>query len=128
MNRLLLERYYKLILEQGQGVIDLTNYKVKYSKEDKQAQLIRLANQIVKQYIKDGSKGGLYLNSTPITELPAGLKVEGRLDLTNTPITELPADLKVGSYLFLTNTPIAKKYTIEQLKQMLPGVKGGIYI
>jgi hypothetical protein len=55
MNRLLLERYYRLILEQGQGVIDLTNYRVKYSKEDKDKQLIRLANQKVKQYIKDGN-------------------------------------------------------------------------
>lgn len=125
----------------------MTNYRVKYSKEDKDKQLIRIANQKVKQYIKDGSKGNLdlsdapitelpaglevggdlYLSDTPIAELPAGLKVGGNLSLfNNTHITQLPADLKVDGNLHLKNTPITKKYTIEQLKQMLPGVRRDI--
>jgi len=30
--------------------------------------------------------------------------------------------------LFLNDTPISKMYTVKQLKQMLPNVKGEIYI
>ena len=44
----------------------------------------------IQQYIKDGSKGDLDLNNTPITFLPQDLKVGGNLDLVNTPITSLP--------------------------------------
>jgi len=71
---------------------------------------------------------GIYLENTPITTLPQGLTVGGFLDLENTPITTLPQDLKVGGNLYLTNTPISKKYSKEQIKQMVPGVKGTIYI
>jgi len=28
----------------------------------------------------------------------------------------------------LSNTPLAQKYTKEQIKKMVPGVKGGIYL
>ena len=107
---------------------------------------IELQKQI-QQYIKNGSKGNLNLNNTPITSLPAGLivggslylyntqitslpadlKVEGYLDLRSTQITSLPAGLKVGGNLDLNDTPLSKKYTIEQIKAMVPGVKGKIY-
>jgi len=92
--------------------------------------------------------GNLGLSSTPITTLPQGLTVGGHLDLVrtliislpqdltvggylylmNTKITSLPQDLKVGGDLDLINTPISKKYTKEQIKQMVPGIKGNIYI
>lgn len=174
MNRLLLRKYYRLILEQEQGVIDLTNHTVKYSKEDKDKQQERiayqqerLAYQKAEQYIKDGSRGDLDLSNTSITQLPAGLKVGGSLylidtpiaqlpaglvlggslDLSRTRIAQLPAGLKVGGSLYLSHntriaqlpaglvvdgnlylidTPISKKYTREELKQMLPGVKKSI--
>jgi hypothetical protein len=48
--------------------------------------------------------------------------------LRNTPITSLPQGLKVGGDLDLGNTPISKTHTREQLKQMLPIVKGEIFI
>ena len=75
--------------------------------------------------LPDGLKvsGSLNLYGTPITKLPDGLKVGGYLDLGNTPITKLPDGLKVDGYLNLSDTPLSKKYTKEQLKQMLPGVK-----
>lgn len=105
-------------------------------------------NKKVQQYMKDGGKGSLDLNDTPITSLPDGLKVGGSLflhdtlitslpdglivggslDLYDTLITSLPNDLSVGGDLFLSNTPISEKYTSDQLKQMYPGVKGKIYI
>jgi hypothetical protein len=51
------------------------------------------------------------------------------LDTTNNlkNVTSLPDNLTVNGELYLYNTPISKKYTKEQLKQMLPGVKGKIF-
>ena len=72
--------------------------------------------------------GYLDLSNTLIVSLPQGLKVGGFLDLYNTKITSLPQDLKVSGDLNLSNTPLSKKYSEEQIKQMVPGVKGQIYI
>jgi hypothetical protein len=72
--------------------------------------------------------GYLYLVNTPITSLPDNLTVEGSLYLRNTKITSLPDNLTVGGYLHLVNTPISKQYTKEQIKQMAPGVRGGILL
>ena len=71
--------------------------------------------------------GDLWLINTKITSLPDNLTVKGILNLSDTPITSLPDNLTVGGYLDLRGTPISKKYTKEQLKQMLPGVKGSLY-
>jgi len=72
--------------------------------------------------------GDLNLENTKINSLPDNLTVGGALDLTNTPITSLPNNLKVGRYLNLGNTPLSKKYTKEQIKQMVPNVEGDIYL
>jgi len=106
----------------------------------------------IQQYIKDGSKGnldlndtpitslpdnlevggGLYLSGTPITSLPDNLEVRGDLNLSGTKITSLPDNLKVGGYLDLDNTPISKKYTNEEIKNIIiqqgGDIKGDIYI
>ena len=75
--------------------------------------------------------GNLYLRNTPITSLPNNLKVGGNLDLADTKITSLPDNLSVGGDLDLYNTPLSKKYTKEQIKQMIEDnggyVKGDIY-
>jgi hypothetical protein len=109
--------------------------------------LITIQKQI-QQYIKDGSKGNLYLLKTPITSLPDNLKVGGdlylfktkitslpnnlkvggNLYLSETPITSLPGDLQVGGVLHLSKTPISKKYSKEQINSMVPGVGGRIHI
>jgi hypothetical protein len=73
------------------------------SPEERRKNYIISIQKKIQQYIKDGSKGNLVL--------------------TGTPITSLPDNLTVNWYLYLDNTPISKKYTKEQLKQMLPGVK-----
>jgi hypothetical protein len=58
--------------------------------------------------------------------------VGGDLDLYNTKITSLPDNLSVGGFLTLENTPLSKKYTKEQIKQMIEDkggyVKGNIHI
>lgn len=103
----------------------------------------------IQQYIEDGFKGDLFLSNTkltslpndllkvggnldlgnvPITSLPNNFKVEKDLDLNNTSISSLPNDLQVGGDLILSNTPLSKKYTEEEIKQMVPGVKGTIKI
>ena len=53
---------------------------------------------------------------------------EDDLDLSNTPITTLPQGLKVGSDLDLDNTPLSKKYSEEEIKKMVPGVRGRIFL
>jgi hypothetical protein len=70
----------------------------------------------------------LYLDGTLITKLPDNLTVVGSLNLDHTLVTSLPNNLTVGGYLYLERTPISKKYTEEQLKEMLPGVKGKIFV
>ena len=61
----------------------------------------------VQQYIKDGGKGDLDLNSTPITSLPSGLSVGGNLNLSYCEkLTSLPSSLSVGGYLNLGYTKI----------------------
>ena len=76
--------------------------------------------------------GYLSLKNTKITQLPDNLQVEGWLNLENTKITQLPGNLKVGGTLWLVVTPIAKKYSKDQIKQIIEDkdgyVKGNIYI
>ena len=89
----------------------------------------RVTLQKVQQYIKDGSKGDLDLRNTPINSLPDSLKtVGGNLHLNDTPITSLPDNLEVGRNLFLNYTPISKKYSKEEIRKIVPGVKGEIYL
>ena len=59
-----------------------------------------------------------------IESLPNGLKVKGSLDLRDTNITSLPSDLEVEGDLYLYRTPIADIYTEEQIREMVPSVKG----
>ena len=73
-------------------------------------------------------KGNLNLSNTLINSLPNGLRVRGSLYLDGSKIESLPNDLTVGGNLYLSDTPISKKYTEEQIKQMVPGVKGKIII
>ena len=73
-------------------------------------------------------EGDLFLGGTPIQSLPPGLEVRGGLYLKNTPIQSLPPDLKVGGYLNLKNTPISKKYTEDEIRKMIPGVKSQILL
>ena len=61
----------------------------------------QIIQQRIQEYIKNGSKGNLILNDTPIKSLPDNLvKVGGDLDIDNTNITKLPPTLKLieGSF------------------------------
>jgi hypothetical protein len=63
-----------------------------------------------------------------LKSLPNGLKVKYYLDLRHTNLTSLPSDLEVGGDLALYRTPIADMYTKEQIRYMVPGLKGGILL
>ena len=72
--------------------------------------------------------GSLFSSDTKITFLSDGLKVGRNLYLSNTPITSLPDNLQVGGELYLDNTPLSEKYSKEEIRKMVPGVKGNIYL
>jgi len=61
-----------------------------------------------------------------LKSLPNGLKVGFHLDLRDTNLIFLPSDLEVEGDLYLYQTPIADIYTEEQIREMVPSVKGRI--
>ena len=73
------------------------------------------------QYKHDSS---LPLSYTRITKLPNDLYVGGSLFLKDTNITKLPDKLYVGRNLFIGNTPLERKYTDEQIYEMIT-LRGG---
>ena len=73
-------------------------------------------------------KGTLDLSFTQITSLPSNLTVGGYLNLYYTPITSLPSDLKVMGSLNLRKTPLSKKYSKDEIRAMMPNVKGKIFM
>jgi hypothetical protein len=74
-------------------------------------------------------KGNLILvDATMLESLPNGLEVEGTIQAEYSGVKSIPNNIKVNGNLWLHETPISKQYTKEQLKQMLPGVKGDIYM
>jgi hypothetical protein len=119
------------------------------SKEEREkAYNISIQNKI-QEYIKNGMKGNLYLSNTSIdslpynlkvggnlilnnckkiTKLPPDLTVEGNLDLEHTKITSLPDNLTVENDLYVYGTPLSKKYSKDEIKAMVPNVKGKIYM
>lgn len=98
------------------------------SPEEREKNHSVVINKKIQEYIKNGSRHSLDLNSTPITSLPSNLTtvggnfnleyssiislpdnltVEGSLNLNDTPITLLPKNLTVKGYLFLSGTKIS---------------------
>jgi hypothetical protein len=68
----------------------------------------------------------------PDTLTPDDLKVGGDLDLRSTKITSLPDDLEVKGSLSLRNTPLGRRYTKEEIEEMIEDkggeIKGGIFV
>jgi hypothetical protein len=62
-----------------------------------------------------------------MTKLPDNLTVGHDLYMSYSRLSELPTNLSVGRELNLAHTPLSQKYSVEELKQLLPGVKGNIY-
>ena len=75
-------------------------------KVNKPSNLLIIARDKIRQYIKNGSKGDLNLQGTPITSLGNLTSVRRFLDLYETPITSLGNLTSVGGFLNLCGTPI----------------------
>jgi hypothetical protein len=73
-------------------------------------------------------EGDLSLFRTYITSLPDNLTVEGDLDLNNSKIIKLPDNLTVEGDLYLDDTPLSRKYSEDEIRAMVPNVKGDIDI
>jgi hypothetical protein len=71
--------------------------------------------------------GNLFLDGTPIESLGNLVSVGENLDLEETPIQSLGNLQSVGGYLALRKTRIQKKYTEEEIRQMV-NVGGKIYL
>jgi len=124
------KKIQQYIKDGSQGDLDLTNTPIQSLPNGlKVGGDLILSNTPIQSLPKDLKVGGdLNLFNIPIKSLPDDLKVGGNLNLHNTPIQSLPDNLKVGGYLSLYNTPLSKKFTEEELKAMVPGVKGNIYL
>ena len=144
------QKIQQYIKDGGEGDLDLSNTPITSLPNNlKVGGGLYLANTPITS-LPDNLQvgGGLYLANTPITSLPDNLQVGGDLNLKNTPISifpnnlkvkgdlilhntkisSLPDNLKVGGDLRLRNTPISKKYNEEEVRKMVPGVEGDIYI
>jgi hypothetical protein len=71
--------------------------------------------------------GRLDLFNTPIKSLGNLTSVGGYLDLRNTPIESLGNLTSVEGDLDLVNTPISKKYTENQIRDII-NIEGNIYM
>ena len=71
--------------------------------------------------------GNLDLVGTPIKSLGNLISVGGDLDLLGTPVESLGNLQFVGENLNLRRTPISKKYSEEEIRQMV-NVEGEIYL
>ena len=72
-------------------------------------------------------EGDLFLYGTPITSLGVLESVGGSMDLYGTSMRTLGNLQSVGGYLDLREAPISKKYTDEEIRQMV-NVGGDIYL
>ena len=82
----------------------------------------------IQHYIKNGCEGDLNLEGTPIERLPENLKkVGGDLNLSHSKIKTISNDLHVDGCLYIEDTPLSKKYTIEELENMLIRIQGNIF-
>ena len=71
--------------------------------------------------------GHLYLVGTPIQSLGNLQSVGGNLNLRETKIKDLGNLQSVGGYLYLVGTPMSKKYSEQEIRQMVQ-VNGDIYL
>ena len=71
--------------------------------------------------------GALDLRGTSIKSLENLTSVGGYLNLANTPIESLGNLTSVGGYLDLSDTPMSKKYSKEEIREMV-NVGGNIYL
>ena len=112
----------------SEGDLDLTNTPIKSLPDNlKVGGSLDLSETPIQSLPDNLSVGGsLDLDSTPIKSLPDNLEVGGDLILDSTPIQSLPDNLSVGGDLYLSDTPIFKKYSADEIKDMVEYVGGEV--
>ena len=121
MKYIITEQQYKILMEEEQEVLYIPSIELFGDWNALQKYLERKGN-------RPYSIGGdLNLYRTPIESLGSLTSVRGNLDLRETPIKSLGNLTSVGGYLDLYGTPISKKYTEEEIRQMID-VRGEIYM
>jgi hypothetical protein len=120
---------------------DGTQYRHKYDLYLINSNITKLPNDLYVEYslnLRDSIQltklpdnlhveGNLTLwDCNQLTELPDNLYVGGSLGLGGTNITELPNNLYVGINLYINNTPLAKKYTDEEIEEIVTSTGGKI--
>jgi hypothetical protein len=110
------------------GTLDITNTSIQSLPADLQINGSLYIGNTKVQSLPAGLRVGGHLNLsyTSIKSLPDGLRVGGNLNFSSTPIQSLPADLQVGNELNLRNTPLSKKYTEDEIQQMIEKSGGGV--
>jgi hypothetical protein len=125
------DKIQEYIKNGSEGELDLRYSPIKFLPKNLTkvgGKLILFYSQIEKLPDNLTVNGHLWLDGCKnLQSLPNGLKVKEILDLRDTNITSLPSDLEVDSSLVLYRTPIADMYTIEQIRKMIPNVKGYIF-
>jgi hypothetical protein len=119
------DKIQQYILKGSQGDLDVSMSNIDYLPSNLKVVNGDLDISSTKiSFLPSGLKinGSLIALFTNLISLPSDLKVRDNITLLG-PITSLPSDLKADTLNIDPFTPILKKYTIKQLKQMLPGVK-----
>lgn len=70
--------------------------------------------------------GDLNIEGCEFKILPDDLQVSGALNIQFTLIDTIPNNLTVGSHIFMKGTPLSKKYSKEEIKQMIEEMGGYI--
>ena len=141
MRYIINERQYKLLIEEEQEILHIPSLDLFGDWETLQKFLERRGNPLysiggdldlfrtnIKSLGNLTSVGGsLYLLGTNIKSLGNLTSVGGNLYLFRTNIKSLGNLTSVGGDLDLSRTPLSKKYTIEEIRNMVK-VGGDIYL
>ena len=141
MKYIINERQYKLLTEQEEEILSIPFAVFDYNWEVLQKFLEKGGNppyEIMDDLDLEDSRiqslgnltsvgGGLYLSYSKIESLGNLTSVGGNLDLNGVNIQSLGNLTSVGGWLDLEGTPLSKKYTEEEIREMVK-VRGGVYL
>ena len=141
MKYIINERQYKLLTEQEEEILSIPFAVFDYNWEVLQKFLEKGGNppyEIMDDLDLEDSRiqslgnltsvgGGLYLSYSKIESLGNLTSVGGNLDLNGVNIQSLGNLTSVGGWLDLEGTPLSKKYTEEEIREMVK-VEGNVYL
>ncbi len=141
MKYIINERQYKLLTEQEEEILSIPFAVFDYNWEVLQKFLEKGGNppyKIMDELDLEDSRiqslgnltsvgGGLYLSYSKIESLGNLTSVGGNLDLNGVNIQSLGNLTSVGGWLDLEGTPLSKKYTEEEIREMVK-VGGNVYL